>query len=72
MIHFRYGPNASTSKASTGTGSAAAAAAPAREILESVFDLPAHLRPATITAEESEAIRYGGCKGYELKTKGKK
>ena len=72
MIHFRYGSNAGTTGGAAASAGAATSAAPTRVVLESVFDLPAHLRPLGISPEESDAIRYGGCKGYELKVKGKK
>lgn len=61
LIRFRYGvrPVAAAPVAAAAVA-AAAAAQPSAVILDSVWDLPTHLRPSIVSDEESDCLRLGG------------
>lgn len=84
MIQFRYGvrPVSTAVAAAGGVNVAAPSASPVVketanapvQVFESMWDLPANLRPKYISDEEMEYIRFGGATPYppEKAPKGKK
>jgi hypothetical protein len=76
-IQFRYGARVAAPAAGVAPTASAAAAQPvAPVILDSVWDLPAHLRPSIVSDEESVCLRLGGASDAPAKAakggKGKK
>lgn len=69
MIKFKYGPNAIAATAAATTPVVKAAFAANPNALNSVFDLPAFMRPQPISEEEMLAVRYGGGADYDIAPK---
>ena len=72
MIQFRHGVREASTVAAPAAAAAATKAAPpaattaqpAAVVLDSVWDLPANLRPKVISEAEITAVRFGGASPY--------